>query len=169
MKTDWTVEVEHRVSGSPETVFEYFTDPDKYKRWQGREVEIDARPGGVFKVMTAPDVWARGEYLEVERPHRILFTWGFESAGFNLPRGLEQVPPGTSTVEFTFRADGDGTIVKVRHSGLPSEEARWAHEQGWKIYIPRLALLGSGTDPGADPGIELGEALFAHDAEAGGS
>ena len=42
----FAVEVEHRVSGSPETVFAYFTDPDKHRRWMGAEVELDARPGG---------------------------------------------------------------------------------------------------------------------------
>ena len=162
----WTVELEHRVSGSPEDVFEYFVDPDKYRRWHGVDAELDARPGGVFKVTTAPDIWARGEYVAVERPTRIVLTWGFESTnGFALPRGLEQVPPGSSTVEFTFQPDGDGTIIRVRHMRLPSDEARWAHEQGWKTYIPRLAVLSSGDDPGEDPAVSLAEAMYRHDAE----
>ncbi len=39
----FAVEVEHRVRGSSETVFAYFTDPDKHRRWMGAEVELDAR------------------------------------------------------------------------------------------------------------------------------
>jgi uncharacterized protein YndB with AHSA1/START domain len=164
-ENDWAVDLEHHVSGSPEKVFEYFTDPEKYRKWQGLEAELDPRPGGVFKVTTAPDVWARGAYVAVERPHRILLTWGFESHGPPLPRGLEQVPPGSSTVEFTFVEDGDGTIIRVRHMGLPSEEAQWAHEQGWKTYLPRLGLLQKGDDPGEEPIIELAEVLYGRDAE----
>lgn len=160
----FTVELEQRVAGDPETVFEYFTDPDKYRRWQGIEAELDPRPGGIFKVVTAPGVCARGEYLAVEAPHRIMLTWGFESEGTPLPRGLEQVPPGTSTVEFRFVGDGDGTIIRMRHTGLPSAEACWAHEQGWTAYLPRLEVLGAGKDPGEDPILRLAEILFARDA-----
>lgn len=160
----WTVELEQRVPAAPEIVFDYFTDPDKYRRWQGVEARLDPTPGGAFEVMTAPDVWARGRYVAVERPRRIVLTWGFESNGLPLPRGLEQVPPGSSTVEFTFVDDGDATIVRMRHTGLPSEHARWAHEQGWKAYLPRVARLGRGEDPGEDPIIELAEVLYRRDA-----
>jgi uncharacterized protein YndB with AHSA1/START domain len=50
----FAVEVEHRVSGSPETVFAYFTDPVKHRRWMGAQVELDARPGGIYRVAMAP-------------------------------------------------------------------------------------------------------------------
>jgi uncharacterized protein YndB with AHSA1/START domain len=162
----WLVEVEHRVPGSPDAVFDYFVDPEKYRRWQGLEANLDPRPGGVFEITMAPQAWVRGEYVAVDRPHRIVVTWGFESEGFALPRGLEQVPPGSSTLEFTFDADGDGTIIRLRHSGLPSEAARWAHEQGWASYLPRIDALQRGIDGGRDPIISLTATLFAHDAEA---
>ncbi len=167
MKTDkaWTVELEHRVSGTPDEVFEYFVDPDKFRRWQGVDVELDPRPGGVFAISGVPDVWTRGTYLVVDRPERVVITWGFESKGPALPRGLAQVPAASSTVEFTFTPDGDDTIIGVRHSGLPTEEARWAHQQGWRIYLPRLETLRSGGDPGEDPVLELAEILFDHDDE----
>ena len=168
MKTDetWTVELEHRVVGTPDEVFEYFVDPEKFRRWQGVDVELDPRPGGAFHISSVPDVWTRGSYVVVDRPERIVITWGFESKGPSLPRGLAQVSVASSTVEFSFTADGDDTIIRVRHSGLPTREARWAHEQGWRIYLPRLEILRAGEDPGEDPALELAEALFAHDEKA---
>ena len=81
----WNVELEQRVKGAPETVFEYFTDPEKYSRWQGVEAELDARPGGIFKVTTAPDVRARGKYVAVEPPRRILLTWDSRAPGRRSP------------------------------------------------------------------------------------
>jgi uncharacterized protein YndB with AHSA1/START domain len=159
LEAGWTVELEHRVGASPEKVFPYFTDPDKYRKWKGVDAELDARPGGVYRVTMGPDVWVRGEYLAVEPPHRLLLSWGFESAR-TLPRGLAQVPAGSSTVEFTFVPDGDGTIIRVRHTGLPSEEAHWAHGTGWNTYLPRLAAVVTGEDPGDDPGAELTATLF---------
>lgn len=160
----WAVEVEHRVKATPETVFAYFTDPEKYRRWQGVEAEIDPRPGGTYRVMMVPQVWARGEYLAVEPPHRLLMRWGWEST-FELPRVLRTVPPGSSTVEFTFTADGEYTIIRVRHLGLPTDDARWAHELGWSSYLPRLGAVVDGGDPGEDPSLTLAETYYS--AEAG--
>src|SRR5204863_1162197 len=67
----WTVEVEHRVSGSPDAVFAYFTDPEKHRRWYGVDVGMDPRPGGAYRGMDAPQVWARREYLAVEPAQRL--------------------------------------------------------------------------------------------------
>jgi uncharacterized protein YndB with AHSA1/START domain len=161
----FAIEVEHRVTGSPETVFAYFTDPDKHRRWMGAEVELDARPGGTYRVAMAPEVWVSGHYLAVEPPHRLLLTWGWES-GLDLPTGLKQVQPGSSAVEFRFIEDGDGTIIRVRHLGLPSEEARWTHGRGWNGYLPRLVAVLRGHDPGEDPVLTLAAAFYARDAEA---
>jgi uncharacterized protein YndB with AHSA1/START domain len=154
-----TVEVEHRVKGSPDTAFEYFVDPEKHRRWQGVEVELDPRPGGVYAVALAPQVWIRGEYLAVERPHRLLLSWGVESS-IGLPPVLEGVPPGASTVEISFLPDGDGTIIRVRHTGLPREEAQWAYGFGWNSYLPRLVAVLEGGDAGEDPFMEMSLALF---------
>jgi uncharacterized protein YndB with AHSA1/START domain len=154
-----TVEVEHRVEASPETAFTYFTDPAKHCRWQGVEVTLDPRPGGVYAVALAPQVWIRGEYLAVEPPHRLLLSWGVESS-IGLPPTLEGVPPGSSTVEFRFVPDGEGTIIRVRHTGLPREESRWSHGFGWNTYLPRLVADLESGDPGQDPFIEMSLALF---------
>jgi uncharacterized protein YndB with AHSA1/START domain len=161
----WTVEVEHRVSGSPDEVFEYFTDPEKYRRWQGMEAELDPRPGGIYEVTMAPGTRVRGKYVAVERPNRVTVTWGFES-NLEIPRGLAHVPPGSSTVEFSFVPDGDGTIIRVKHTGLPTEEARTAHELGWEAYLSRLVTITQGADAGRDPVLRLTAALYQKDAEA---
>lgn len=158
-QTTWTVELEQRVGAPPEKVFPYFTDPDKYRRWKGVDAELDARPGGIYRVTFSPEVWVSGCYLEVEPPHRLVMSWGFEGTR-ELPPGLAQVPPGSSTVEFRFVADGDDTIIRVRHAGMPSEEAHWAHGKGWDTYLPRLAAVIEGEDPGDDPGPELTITLF---------
>jgi uncharacterized protein YndB with AHSA1/START domain len=156
------VEVEHRVSGPPETTFTYFTDPDKYRRWQGVDVELDPRPGGIYQVALAPGVTVRGEYLSVEPPHRLLLTWGVESK-IGLPRSLEGMPPGSTTVEFSFVPDGDGTIIRVRHMGLPDDDAGWATGVGWNTYLPRLVAITRGDEAGDDPFFEMSVTLFGRD------
>jgi len=82
----------------------------------------------------------RGEYVAVEPPHRVVFTWGFE--------GSTDLPPGSSTVEITLHADGDGTIVRLRHDRLPTDASREQHAIGWRHYVEKLAVVVAGGDPG---------------------
>lgn len=136
------VELETRIAAPPESVFAYFVDPERYGRWKGLGAELDPRPGGVYRVAMPGQSTVTGRYLEVEAPRRVVFTWGWE--------GHPEVPPGSSTVEVTLVPDGDGTIVRLRHHGLPSAGMRSLHAGGWARYLDRLRVAGAGGDPGPD-------------------
>ena len=60
------------------------------------------------------------------------------------------VPPGSSTVEISLIADGDGTILRLTHRGLPVD-MRPFHNAGWQHALGRLAVAAAGGDPGRDP------------------
>jgi uncharacterized protein YndB with AHSA1/START domain len=137
------IEREIRIDASPETVFEFFTDPALMVRWKGLRATLDPRPGGVYRVEMSEQAIAIGEYVELDPPRRIVFTWGWESE-------FAQTPPGSSTVEVTLEADGDGTLVRLVHSGLPTTESAEAHGHGWDHYLPRLVIAAAGGDPGPD-------------------
>jgi uncharacterized protein YndB with AHSA1/START domain len=79
----------------------------------------------------------------VEPPSRLVFTWGWEGDG--------DLPPGSSTVEITLIPDGDDTLVRLRHTGLPTQESRTLHAAGWDHYLGRLARAAAGRYPGLDP------------------
>jgi uncharacterized protein YndB with AHSA1/START domain len=130
------LEVETRVEAPPDVVFSFFTEPEKYRRWKGEEADLDPRPGGRYRVKMDETNVVRGQYVDVDPPRRVVFTWGFE--------GNEALPPGTSRVEVTLVPDGEATIVRLRHTGLPDEEARSQHETGWRLYLGRLAAAAPG-------------------------
>jgi hypothetical protein len=44
-------------------------------------------------------------------------------------------------VEITLTAEGDGTMLRLRHLGLPSESARETHHGGWTLYTGKLHTL----------------------------
>jgi uncharacterized protein YndB with AHSA1/START domain len=136
------VECEVRIQASPETVFQFFTDPEKLVRWMGTEATLDPRPGGVYRVnVTGRDV-ARGEFVEVVPCTRVVFTWGWEGEVF-------PVPPGSSVVDISLTPDGDGTVVQLRHSELPEGMHRF-HRFGWGHSLARLEMAATGGDPGPD-------------------
>ena len=71
---------EMRIAAPPELVFPYFTDPARMVDWMGIAALLDPRPGGTFRVEANGRDVVLGEYVEVEPPHRVVFTWGFEGA-----------------------------------------------------------------------------------------
>lgn len=142
-----TVEREIAIAASPETVWELLTHETEAVKWMGRSAEFDLRVGGTYLVDVIPGNVARGEFVEIDPPHRLVFTWGWEA-------GASPVTPGSSTVEFELTPDGDGTLLRFRHSGLPSTEAAESHGHGWDHYLGRLSTVAAGGDPGPDPWIE---------------
>jgi uncharacterized protein YndB with AHSA1/START domain len=139
-----TIECEVRIDASPETVFEFFTDPAKAVQWMGESATLDPRPGGIYRLTMSNDWIVLGEYVEVDPPRRVVFTWGWEG-------DMAATPPGTSTVEVDLMPDGEGTLVRLVHSGLPNEESTASHRAGWEKFLPRLAAVASGRKPGPDP------------------
>jgi uncharacterized protein YndB with AHSA1/START domain len=137
------IEREVRIEANPETIFPFFTDPDLFGRWGG-SATLDPRPGGIFRMDVDGKHIARGEYLTLDPPHRVVFTWGWEADG-------SAVPPGSSTVEITLTPDGEHTIVRLVHRDLPSKESADSHGAGWEHYLERLRIVGAGGDAGPDP------------------
>ena len=133
---------EIRIETPPEAVFPFFTDPAKLVRWKGISAELEPRPGGGYRCNVNGRDIASGEYLAVELPRRVVFTWGWEGDG-------TLVPPGTSTVELTLTPDGAGTLLRLEHRDLP-EPARAEYSEGWTHYLVRLGVAAAGGDPGPD-------------------
>ena len=140
--TSQRIECEVRIQATPETIFNYFTDPAKMVQWMGHTATLDPRPGGPYRIEMSEQWIAIGEYVEVDPPNRVVMTWGWEDG---------VVTPGSSTVEVTLTPDGDETIVRLIHRDLPSEDARAAHRGGWEKFLPRLVAVAEGRDPGPDP------------------
>ena len=133
------------IAASPETVWEFFVDPDKLRRWKGIDAELEPRPGGVYRCEVIPGHTALGEFVELDPPRRLVFTWGWD--------GQEAVPPGTSTIEVELTPEGEGTSVRFVHKDLPNAEQVTSHAHGWDHYLDRLEVAAAGGDPGKDPWV----------------
>ena len=135
------------IDASPETVWEFFVDPQKATRWMGLSADLDPRPGGIYRCEVLPGHTARGEFVELDPPHRLVYTWGWEPGG----QGDHDVPSGSSTIEVELTPDGDGTALRFVHRDLPSTKAAESHAHGWDHYLARLKVAAGGGDPGEDP------------------
>lgn len=86
--TQVRVRVTRRFDASPERVFDAWLDPDLIGRWlfgltphdeEMVRIAIDPRVGGTFSFIVrrqGVEIDHIGEYLEIDRPRRLAFTWG---------------------------------------------------------------------------------------------
>ena len=143
-----TVLVEARVSrrfaASAERVFDAWIDRAVAGRWllttpasETHEARLDARVGGAWTVTDrrgGVDYTALGEYLEIDRPRRLVFT-------FAMPQFSEHV--GKVTVEIA--PEGTGCTLSLTHEGVVPAN-RPPTEKGWSDMFDQLAgcLAGKG-------------------------
>lgn len=153
------VEITLHIPAAPDDVFAYFTDPARYVQWMGSEAALDPVPGGVYRIRMPDGFAAAGEFLQVIRPRRVVFSWGFaddEAAQRTKQQQGERtrgnaMPPGSTRVTVTLEDEEGGTRLVLRHENLPSPDLLQGHDIAWNTYLPRLAVRATGGDPGADP------------------
>lgn len=133
---------EVQIAAPPSTVFAFLIDPEKIERWLGTEATTETHPGGLYLVNVGGKHRARGQFTEVIPVHRLAYSFGWEAR--------ENVPPGSTQIEIDLIEEGDGTLLRLTHTGLPDPEECDSHEKGWTHYLRRLAVAAAGGDPGLD-------------------
>jgi uncharacterized protein YndB with AHSA1/START domain len=124
-----------RLPTSPAEAYAYFTEPELLNRWFGSPATAEPRPGGRLRAEVEAGYVVVGEYLELDPPHRVVFTFGGERD--------DDIPPGSTVVEIDITPDGEGSIVRLTHRGLPPSAVS-SVEAGWGRVLPRLlAQFGS--------------------------
>jgi uncharacterized protein YndB with AHSA1/START domain len=123
------------IPAAREEIFAAWLDPASLSQWMRpgdvtrATAEVEPRVGGKFRIVMAhggKDQEHRGEYLAIEPPSRLSFTW------ISLHTDLL---PTVVTVEFLER-DG-GTEVVLTHRRLP-EPRQDAHRKGWTDILRKL-------------------------------
>ncbi|MDH7797801.1 MULTISPECIES: SRPBCC family protein [unclassified Beijerinckia] len=137
------IQVTHVFSASVERVFDAWLDPAKASQFlfatatgQMVTAEIDARVGGQFLFVDrrdGVDVIHKGEYLEIERPRRLVFSFGVPQFSADFTRVTVEIAP-----------QGSGCLLTLTHEGvLPDYQART--QAGWGTILDNLGKVLSQT------------------------
>jgi uncharacterized protein YndB with AHSA1/START domain len=128
--------VVRRVLPAPrERVFAAWLDPESLAQWMRPDtvaatvVEVDPRVGGRFRIAMQRgdgEVEHRGEYLTIDPPRRLEFTW---------ISAYTDTRPTVVTVELLEREGG--TELVLTHRRLPVSRVD-AHRQGWTDIVRNL-------------------------------
>jgi uncharacterized protein YndB with AHSA1/START domain len=144
MPEAFVVQRETQIAAPRASVFAFLTDPEKIVRWMGAEATTETHPGGLYLLKGVSTMTARGAFREVVPVHRLAYSFGWD--------GKEEVPPGSGLIEIDLIEQDGGTLVRMTHSGLPTEAQRDSHAKGWAHYLGRLTKAAAGQDPGPDRG-----------------
>ena len=139
-ETSPSLHASHRYAAAPGRVFDAWLDPAQAARFLfaapgGTMVraDIDARVGGRFAFVDrrdGEDVLHAGEYVEIERPRRLAFT-------FAVPK----YDPRTTRVAVDFVAEpGGGCTLLLTHDGVDAQYAEQTR-QGWQAILAALDAM----------------------------
>ena len=131
------VQVTRRFSASAERVFDAWLDPNTAGKWlfatpagKMSKVEIDARAGGSYLIVEnreGTDVEHVGEYLEIDRPRRLVFT-------LKVPKYSQE----NTKVTVEIRALKSGCELTLTHEGVLPDYAA-STTSGWNMILDQLA------------------------------
>ena len=117
------IELEFRLSGKPARVMELLTDAGLIRKWSGSDAVVEKVVGGRFEMF---DGWVTGE-VKVIGEKELMYTWKTSD-------WAEDAQP--SEVHYLLKGDNQaGTVIKVKHTGLPDAAERDSHKTGWSEYF----------------------------------
>lgn len=137
-----TLTLRRRFDATPERVFDAWLEPDFAGRWLFRSAgdelvaaAIDARVGGRFRFVVrrdGEDVEHVGEYLVIERPRLLVFTFA-----------VPVYSPEYDRVTVEIAADGQGCDLRLTTEMSPEIAAEWGEAtlEGWTKMLGAMAAL----------------------------
>ncbi len=127
------------IDAPPEDVFYAFATAQGWRDWMCNSARFENRAGGTYQLSWNSGWFAAGSIEEIERPKHLSLKW----------RGKED--PNYTDVTIELKAEGDGTRVDIRHSGLGQDKTwdqiREESKKGWEIGLENLeSIFDTGID-----------------------
>ncbi|WP_395336142.1 SRPBCC domain-containing protein [Novosphingobium sp. BL-8H] len=131
-----------RIAARPSIVFDAMTRPEGIAAWWGPDdgpvllARTDVRVGGRcrvrFRMLDGTEHESDGEYLEVERPVRLVMSFRWTTGGEPEEDGA------VSRIEIDLRPIETGTELTFTHARLKNEVSRDSHAEGWSGSLDKL-------------------------------
>lgn len=128
-----------RFNAPPERVFDAWTRPELVAKWlftgptsDKHEIDFPAKVDMKWTIMDrrgGVDYTAIGWFLEVDRPRRLVFTFG-----------MPQFADEYDRIVVDFAADGDGCLMTFTQEGVRAEY-KSGSEHGWNLMFLGLKQL----------------------------
>jgi uncharacterized protein YndB with AHSA1/START domain len=132
---------EIHIAAPPERVFQALVDPKQVVQWWGQpgvyrstKFEADVRVGGKWRSAGVDgegrDFEVRGEYLEIDAPRLLVCSWVASWTG-----------DVKTTVRWELEPTKEGTLVRIRHTGLAAHPEAAQSYRGWPRMLGWLQVF----------------------------
>jgi uncharacterized protein YndB with AHSA1/START domain len=134
------IEVSGLVPASPAMIYTAWLDPEEHAAMTGEPAESDPVVGGRF---TAANGYIAGTYVELVPDRKIVQWWRTTEFPVDAP---------DSNVEIELVPSGEGTLVTLRHTGIPEGQGE-RYRAGWAefYFIPMARYFGGDTEATEKP------------------
>jgi len=136
-----SVRVSRQVTAVPERIFDAWLDEGQARAflfadrtWDAVSARIDARAGGDFRIVRrreGEDVEYSGQYLEIDRPQRLVLSLFVEKYAYLDDRVIVELAP----------VAGQTLLVLTHELSLPDAVERSRIRREWARVLARLAAL----------------------------
>jgi uncharacterized protein YndB with AHSA1/START domain len=138
--------IERTFDAPIERVFDAWTNADVLRRWlhvgpawETPIAEVEPLVGGMIRIVMRDPAdgahyGATGEYLVIERPRRLVFTWTFDHH-----------PENQQLIELEFTERGGVTSVQMINSGIGTGRQWGEQRSGWQGCYDNLARALAAT------------------------
>lgn len=145
--------MQRRFNATPERVFDAWTKPELVAKWlftgptsDKHEIDFLAKVDAKWTIMDqrgGVDYTATGWFLEVDRPRRLVLTFG-----------MPQFSDDFDRIILEFAPDGDGCLMTFTQEGV-LEEDKAPQEHGWSLMFLGLGQL-----------VETGKIIYPENLES---
>jgi uncharacterized protein YndB with AHSA1/START domain len=124
-----TLSQKRMIAGLPAKVFDAWLDPKQAcNPWNyGKTVGLEPKVGSLFCILKGRSGYIFGRILKLAKGKHLQFTWMSVYT-----RGLE------STVTVHFKKHTAGTLMTLRHTGLPNDDYGRMHDAGWTHFLGKM-------------------------------
>lgn len=124
-----TLNLKRVVAGPPAKVFDAWLDPQKScNPWNhGKTLGLEPKAGSLYCVIVGGVGYIYGRILKLAKGKQVQFTWMSPYT-----HGWE------TTVTVHFKKHTAGTLMTLRHTGLPNDKDGRLHTEGWNRFLGKL-------------------------------
>jgi uncharacterized protein YndB with AHSA1/START domain len=138
------VSLQRLIPAAPAEVYDAWMDPGQpCNPWHHcKKAILNAKPGGLFYLLGrhGAGVPHFGRFIRLSRGRQVKHTW---MSPFT--RGLE------TEVTVGFKKQAGGTLMTLRHAGLPNDAFGRSHQEGWGYFF---GLVGRRFPPNTDGSLK---------------
>ncbi|HZY47449.1 MAG TPA: SRPBCC domain-containing protein [Candidatus Bathyarchaeia archaeon] len=138
MAKSYVAKQEYFLRTKPETVFKALTEPKVLVKWFLSKAKLEPKKGGTFAFDWIGGYHMTDKVKKFDRDRAVSFSWSDRLKNGKMVK---------TTASFEVAKKGEGTLLRLRHSGFKDPEHFADCSSRWAYYLTNMkSVLDNGRD-----------------------